>query len=45
MIFSQEQRQKLVFLVEAHPDQAAALLTAGQPVTVGIGPQAQLVRR
>ena len=45
VIFSREQRQKLVFLVEARPDQAAALLTAGQPVTVGIGPQAQLVRR
>ena len=45
VIFSREQRQKLVFLVEARPDQAAALLTAGQPVTVGIGPQAQLVGR
>jgi HlyD family secretion protein len=45
VIFSREQREKLVFLVEARPDQAAALLTAGQPVTVSIGPQAQMVRR
>ncbi len=45
VIFSREQREKLVFLVEARPDQAAALLTAGQPVTVSLGPQDQLVRR
>ena len=34
VIFSREQRKKLVFLVEARPDRHAAKLTAGQPVTV-----------
>lgn len=34
VIFSREQRQKLVFLVEARPDEKTAELTAGQPVTV-----------
>lgn len=34
VIFSQEQRKKLVFLVEALPNQAASELTAGQPITV-----------
>lgn len=38
VIFSREQRRKLVFLVEARPDAAAAKLTAGQPVTVSLAP-------
>lgn len=38
VIFSREQRQKLVFLVEARPDARAAELTAGQPVTVMLAP-------
>lgn len=41
VIFSREQRQKLVFLVEAKPGPEAAKLTAGQPVTVTLGPAAQ----
>jgi HlyD family secretion protein len=45
VIFSQEQRQKLVFLVEARPSADAARLTAGQPVTVSLGPGPQLVQR
>jgi HlyD family secretion protein len=45
VIFSQEQRQKLVFLVEARPSANAARLTAGQPVTVSLGPGTQLVQR
>jgi HlyD family secretion protein len=45
IIFSREQREKLVFLVEARPDAAAADLTAGQPVTVTLGPGQQWVRR
>ena len=45
VIFSQEQRQKLVFLVEARPSGEAARLTAGQPVTVSLGPAPQLVQR
>ncbi len=45
VIFSQEQRQKLVFLVEARPSIEAARLTAGQPVTVSLGPGPQLVQR
>jgi len=44
VIFSREQRQKLVYLVEAHPGEAAAKLTAGQPVTVALGPEQQVVR-
>lgn len=38
VIFSREQRQKLVFLVEAKPGPEAAKLTAGQPVTVTLAP-------
>lgn len=38
VIFSREQRKKLVFLVEARPDSRAATLTAGQPVTVSLVP-------
>lgn len=38
VIFSREQRKKLVFLVEARPDSEAAKLTAGQPVTVMFTP-------
>jgi len=45
VIFSREQRQKLVFLVEARPDAAASELTAGQPVTVTLGAGQQMVRR
>lgn len=40
VIFSREQRKKLVFLVEAHPDGQTAELTAGQPVSVTL-PQSQ----
>ncbi len=45
VIFSREQREKLVFLVEARPEGEASTLTAGQPVTVTLGPGEQLVRR
>jgi len=45
VIFSQEQRKKLVFLVEARPEAAAQGLTAGQPVTVSLGSDEQTVRR
>ncbi len=45
VIFSREQRQKLVFLVEARPEGDTTALTAGQPVTVTLGPDQQLVRR
>jgi HlyD family secretion protein len=45
VIFSREQRQKLVYLVEARPDGAAVALTAGQPVTVKLAPGEQMVRR
>jgi HlyD family secretion protein len=45
VIFSREQRQKLVYLVEARPEGPAARLTAGQPVTVKLGPAEQVVRR
>jgi HlyD family secretion protein len=45
VIFSREQRQKLVYLVEARPEGDATALTAGQPVTVTLGPGQQLVRR
>jgi HlyD family secretion protein len=45
VIFSREQRQKLVFLVEAYPDEKAARLTAGQPVTVTLGPAPRMVQR
>jgi HlyD family secretion protein len=43
VIFSEEQREKLVFLVEARPSKDTAKLTAGQPVTVTLGPQPQMV--
>ncbi|MGH6750273.1 MAG: HlyD family efflux transporter periplasmic adaptor subunit, partial [Methyloceanibacter sp.] len=45
VIFSREQRQKLVFLIEARPEGEAATLTAGQPVTVTLAPGQQVVRR
>jgi HlyD family secretion protein len=45
VIFSQEQRQKLVFLVEARPSANVARLTAGQPVTVSLWQGPQLVQR
>jgi HlyD family secretion protein len=45
VIFSEEQRQKLVFLVEARPSKDTGKLTAGQPVTVTLGAQPQMVRQ
>jgi HlyD family secretion protein len=45
VIFSREQREKLVYLVEARPEGDATALTAGQPVTVTLGPGQQLVHR
>jgi HlyD family secretion protein len=45
VIFSEEQREKLVFLVEARPSAGTAKLTAGQPVTVTLGPEPQMVRQ
>jgi HlyD family secretion protein len=45
VIFSREERQKLVFLVEARPQGEASALTAGQPVTVTLVPGEQVVRR
>jgi HlyD family secretion protein len=45
VIFSEEQRKKLVFLVEARPQEAAAELTAGQPITVTLESGQQMVRR
>jgi HlyD family secretion protein len=45
VIFSREQRQKLVFLVEARPLAGTAKLTAGQPVTVGLGPAPLMVTK
>jgi HlyD family secretion protein len=45
VIFSQEQRKKLVYLVEARPDAAAAKLAAGQPITVTLGSKQQTVQR
>lgn len=37
IIFSREERRKLVYLVEARPEGDTAKLTAGQPVTVELG--------
>jgi len=45
VIFSEEQRKKLVFLVEARPQDEAAELTAGQPITVTLGSDQKVVRR
>jgi HlyD family secretion protein len=45
VIFSREQREKLVYLIEARPEGEATALTAGQPVTVTLAPGQQLVRR
>jgi len=45
VIFSQEQRKKLVYLVEARPQEAATELTAGQPITVTLGSSEQMVQR
>lgn len=45
VIFSREQRQKLVYLVEARPEGEASTLTAGQPVTVTLAPGEQMVLR
>jgi HlyD family secretion protein len=45
VIFSEQQRKKLVFLVEARPQKDASELTAGQPITVTLGSNEQMVRR
>jgi HlyD family secretion protein len=45
VIFSREQREKLVYLIEAQPEGETATLTAGQPVTVTLAPGQQVVRR
>ncbi len=45
VIFSREQRAKLVYLVEARPIERTAELTAGQPVSVALGPQPQAAQR
>ena len=45
VIFSREQREKLVFLVEARPMEATANLTAGQPVTVSLAGEPRVVQR
>jgi HlyD family secretion protein len=45
VIFSREQREKLVFLVEARPMEGTANLTAGQPVTVSLAGEPQVVQR
>ncbi len=45
VIFSQEQRKKLVYLVEARPQEDATQLTAGQPITVTLGSNEQMVQR
>src|SRR5262245_8951246 len=45
VIYSREQRQKLVYLIEARPEGPATKLTAGQPVTVTLGAAQQMVRR
>jgi HlyD family secretion protein len=45
VIFSQERREKLVFLIEARPEGDAAKLTAGQPVTVTLEPGDRIARQ
>jgi HlyD family secretion protein len=45
VIFSQERREKLVFLVEARPEGDTAKLTAGQPVTVTLAPDDRVARQ
>ncbi|HYB05374.1 MAG TPA: HlyD family efflux transporter periplasmic adaptor subunit [Methyloceanibacter sp.] len=45
VIFSREQREKLVFLVEARPIEATGKLTAGQPVTVSLAGEPHVVQR
>jgi HlyD family secretion protein len=45
VIFSQERREKLVFLVEARPEGESTKLTAGQPVTVTLAPGARVARQ
>jgi HlyD family secretion protein len=45
VIFSQERREKLVFLIEARPEGETAKLTAGQPITVSLAPNPQVVRQ
>ncbi len=45
VIFSQERREKLVFLIEARPQGDAAKLTAGQPVTVTLEPGDRVARQ
>jgi len=45
VIFSEEQRKKLVYLVEARPQKDATQLTAGQPITVTLGSNEKMVQR
>ncbi len=45
VIFSQERREKLVFLIEARPEGDAVKLTAGQPVTVTLAPASRVARQ
>jgi HlyD family secretion protein len=45
VIFSEEQRKKLVYLVEAWPQKDTAELTAGQPITVTLVSNGKMVRR
>jgi len=45
VIFSQEQRKKLVYLVEARPQEDATQLTAGQPITVTLESNEQMVQQ
>jgi HlyD family secretion protein len=45
VIFSEQQRKKLVYLVEARPQKDTAELTAGQPITVTLGSVEQTVQR
>lgn len=45
VIFSQERREKLVFRIEARPEDDAAKLTAGQPVTVTLAPASRRARQ
>ncbi len=39
VIFSREERRKLLFMVEARPEETAFVLPVGQPVTVTPGPE------
>jgi HlyD family secretion protein len=45
VIFSEQQRKKLVYLVEARPQKDTTELTAGQPITVTLGSVEKTVQR